>query len=75
MPLRVALERVGRKASPLLAKPAHLDGKEGQVLLDAICIQFLAAGEALKRLEKLQPAVCPPTTRPMTGKAPWDSVM
>jgi len=32
-----------------------LESEEGQDLLDVICMQFLAAGEALKRLEKLQP--------------------
>ena len=41
-PLRQALERIERKAAPLL---------------DVICVQFLAAGEALKRLEKLEPGL------------------
>ncbi|SBO42634.1 DUF86 domain-containing protein [Cyanobium sp. NIES-981] len=56
-PLRQALERIERKASPLLANPGLLDSEEGQDLLDVICMQFLAAGEALKRLEKLQPGL------------------
>ena len=56
-PLRQALERIERKASPLLANPDLLDREEGQDLLDVICMQFLAAGEALKRLEKLQPGL------------------
>ncbi len=56
-PLRQALERIERKAAPLLADPALLDGEEGQDLLDVICMQFLAAGEALKRLEKLEPGL------------------
>ena len=56
-PLRQALERIERKASPLLANPGVLDSEEGQDLLDVICMQFLAAGEALKRLEKLQPGL------------------
>jgi uncharacterized protein with HEPN domain len=56
-PLRQALERIERKAAPLLAAPALLDGEEGQDLLDVICMQFLAAGEALKRLEKLEPGL------------------
>ena len=56
-PLRQSLERIERKASPLLANPSLLDSEEGQDLLDVICMQFLAAGEALKRLEKLQPGV------------------
>jgi len=41
-PLRQALERIERKAQPLL---------------DVICMQFLAAGEVLKRLEKLEPGL------------------
>lgn len=57
VPLRQALERIERKASPLLANPALLETEEGQDLLDVICMQFLAAGEALKRLEKLQPGL------------------
>ena len=56
-PLRQALERIERKARPLLADPALLDREEGQDLLDVICMQFLAAGEALKRLEKLEPGL------------------
>ena len=56
-PLRQALERIERKAAPLLADPALLDGEEGQDLLDIICMQFLAAGEGLKRLEKLEPGL------------------
>ncbi|MEB3353464.1 MAG: HepT-like ribonuclease domain-containing protein [Cyanobacteriota bacterium] len=56
-PLRQALERIERKAQPLLANPALLDREEGQDLLDVICMQFLAAGEALKRLEKLKPGL------------------
>jgi uncharacterized protein with HEPN domain len=56
-PLRQALERIERKAQPLLSDPALLNREEGQDLLDVICMQFLAAGEALKRLEKLQPGL------------------
>ena len=56
-PLRQALERIERKALPLLVTPSLLDGEEGQDLLDIICMQFLAAGEALKRLEKLEPGL------------------
>jgi uncharacterized protein with HEPN domain len=56
-PLRQALERIERKAQPLLAEPALLDNDEGQDLLDVICMQFMAVGEALKRLEKLQPGL------------------
>lgn len=56
-PLRQALERIERKAKPLLDDPALLEQEEGQDLLDVICMQFLAAGEALKRLEKLRPGL------------------
>ena len=56
-PLRQALERIERKARPLLADPSLLDSEEGQDLLAVICMQFLAAGEARKRLEKLQPGL------------------
>jgi uncharacterized protein with HEPN domain len=56
-PLRKALERIERKAQPLLSDPALLEREEGQDLLDVICMQFLAAGEALKRLDKLQPGL------------------
>lgn len=56
-PLRQALERIERKAQPLLSDPALLNREEGQDLLDVICMQFLAAGEALKRLEKLEPGL------------------
>ena len=57
IPLRQALERIERKAQPLLGDSALLDCEEGQDLLDVICMQFLAAGEALKRLDKLQPGL------------------
>ena len=56
-PLRQALERINRKVQPLLADPTLLEREEGQDLLDVICMQFLAAGEALKRLEKLEPGL------------------
>ena len=54
-PLRESLERIARKAEPLLADPSLLDHEDGQDCLDVICMQFLAAGEALKRLEKEEP--------------------
>lgn len=56
-PLRQSLERIERKSRPLLANPSLLDSEEGQDLLDVICMQFLATGEALKRLEKLHPGL------------------
>lgn len=74
-PLRQALERIERKAMPLLATPALLDSEEGQDRLDVICMQFLAAGEALKRLEKLHPGLLMTNSRTSTGRGPWDSVM
>jgi len=54
-PLRQALERIDRKARPLLATPELLDTEEGEDLLDVICMQFMAVGEAIKRLDKLKP--------------------
>lgn len=56
-PLREVLERIERKAAPLLADPSLLDQEDGQDRLDVICMQFLAAGEAIKRLEKLEPGL------------------
>ena len=56
-PLRQSLERIKRKAEPLLNDPALLEHEEGQDLLDVICMQFLAVGEALKRLERLRPGL------------------
>ncbi|WP_425625194.1 type II toxin-antitoxin system Phd/YefM family antitoxin [Aphanothece microscopica] len=47
VPLRQALERYERKANPLLQDPGLLEQEEGQGLLDVICMQFLADGEAL----------------------------
>lgn len=44
-PLRQALERIKRKAKPLLDNPALLEQEEGQDLLDVICMQFLAGGQ------------------------------
>ena len=54
-PLRQALERIDRKGRPLLATPELLDIEEGEDLLDVICMQFMAVGEAIKRLDKLKP--------------------
>jgi len=54
-PQRQALERIDRKARPLLATPELLDIEEGEDLLDVICMQFMAVGEAIKRLDKLKP--------------------
>jgi uncharacterized protein with HEPN domain len=56
-PLRKALERIQRKAEPLLANPNLLETEEGEDLLDVICMQFLASGDALKRLDKLRPGL------------------
>jgi hypothetical protein len=51
--LATALQRIERKAQPLLENPALLDQEAGQDLLDVICMQFLAVGEAIKRLDRL----------------------
>jgi uncharacterized protein with HEPN domain len=56
-PLGKALERIQRKAELLLANPNLLEKEEGEDLLDVICMQFLASGEALKRLDKLRPGL------------------
>jgi uncharacterized protein with HEPN domain len=56
-PLCKPLERIQRKAQPLLETPRLLMTEEGEDLLDVICMQFLAAGEALKRLDKLGPGL------------------
>ncbi|MFM9089694.1 MAG: hypothetical protein ACKOPT_16470 [Cyanobium sp.] len=54
-PLRQALERIDRKVRPLLATPELLETEEGEDLLDVICMQFTAEGEAIKRIDKLKP--------------------
>ncbi len=74
-PLRQALQRIERKAQPLLRDPALLDREEGQDLLDVICMQFLAAGEALKRLDKLQPGLLAASFPDIDGREPWASEM
>lgn len=74
-PLRKALERFQRKAQPLLETPRLLQTKESEDLLDVICMQFLAAGEALKRLDKLRPGLLAHPSRRSTGKEPWVFVM
>ena len=52
-----ALQRARRKSIPLIANPELLDEEEGQDAVDVICMQFLAAGESLKRLERLYPGL------------------
>ena len=54
-PLRQALERMSRKAEPLLNDPSLLDHEEGQDLLDVICMQFLAAIRALEARQTRSP--------------------
>ena len=56
-PLRKALERIERKATPLLASPSLLETEEGEDSLDVICMQFVSTGEALKRIEKIKPGL------------------
>ena len=41
-----------RKSQLLLADPSLLETETGQDLLDVICMQFLAIGEAIKRLDR-----------------------
>jgi uncharacterized protein with HEPN domain len=52
-----ALKRAQRKSQSLIANPELLDQEEGEDALDVICMQFLAAGESLKRLERLYPGL------------------
>ena len=56
-PLRETLERIARKAEPLLVDPSLLDQEEGQDRLDVICMQFMAVGEGLKRFDRHWPGV------------------
>ena len=56
-PLLHALERIEGKAKPLLNTPNLLETEEGRDLLDVICMQFLASGEALKQLERIRPGL------------------
>ena len=44
-PHRQALERITRKAKPLMNDPALLEQEEDQDLLDVVCMQFLAGGQ------------------------------
>ena len=75
IPLRQALERIERKAQPLLNDPTLLEQEEGQDLLDVICMQFLAAGEALKRIEKLKPGFSKRAAPMSIGRVPWAFAM
>ncbi len=52
-----ALKRAQRKSQALIVNPELLDQEEGEDALDVICMQFLAAGESLKRLERLYPGL------------------
>ncbi len=52
-----ALKRAQRKSQSLIVNPELLDQEEGEDALDVICMQFLAAGESLKRLERLYPGL------------------
>jgi len=52
-----ALQRAHRKSQPLIANPELLDLEVGEDALDVICMQFLAAGESLKRLDRLYPGL------------------
>jgi uncharacterized protein with HEPN domain len=50
-----ALQRAERKSKPLIKNPEQLEQETGEDAIDVICMQFLAAGEALKRLDRLKP--------------------
>jgi uncharacterized protein with HEPN domain len=52
-----ALHRAHRKAQPLIASPELLDLEVGEDAMDVICMQFLAAGESLKRLDRMVPGL------------------
>jgi hypothetical protein len=45
--LLVALERASSKSQLLLQDPSQVESEQGRDLLDVICMQFLAIGEAL----------------------------
>jgi hypothetical protein len=47
-PLRLALERIERKARPLLANIDLLDREEGQDLLDVICMRRLSGKKSTR---------------------------
>ncbi len=53
--LLAALERASSKSQPLLQDPSRVETEVGRDLLDVICMQFLAIGEALKRFERHWP--------------------
>lgn len=55
--LLAALERASSKSQPLLQDPSQVDSELGRDLLDVICMQFLAIGEALKRFERHWPGL------------------
>jgi uncharacterized protein with HEPN domain len=52
-----ALQRARRKSIPLISNPELIDEEDGQDAIDVICMQFLAAGESLKRLDRLYPGL------------------
>ena len=52
-PLRKALERIERKAAPLLATPSLLETEAGEDSLDVICMQFVFAEESTRPLKPL----------------------
>lgn len=57
MGLLRALRRAQRKAQPLILSPHLLDQEVGEDAMDVICMQFLAAGESLKRLDRMLPGL------------------
>jgi uncharacterized protein with HEPN domain len=53
--LLAALERASSKSQLLLQDPSQVESEQGRDLLDVICMQFLAIGEALNRFERHWP--------------------
>lgn len=51
------MTRAHGKSLRLLEQPALPQQEEGKDALDVICMQFLAAGEAIKRFERHWPGV------------------
>ena len=70
-----ALQRAQRKAQPLIATPALLDQETGEDALDVICMQFLAAGESLKRLNRMISGMLKIVILRLIGKALWGFAM
>jgi hypothetical protein len=73
--LRMALERIERKAAPLLATTNLLETEEGEDRLDVIRMPFVSTGEALKRLEQTRPGLLFEAFPRIDWKGRWVSAM